>query len=166
MKPAVYKHKDSSGLDIEIYLTTNRDLTENDNTNIRECVDTLISKINEETIKIDPKSKQQAIRVRQEIISLFNGKDIFVDEIPNEYCNSYCCKHLNWFIITTKLGRIKIGWRKRVIHIEWTDSTITETAEELFPFEDVTKHDRIIHAWSVEKAQEYINRLFNKTTNC
>ena len=82
-----------------------------------------------------------------------------VHEIPNEYCGPKCCPHSVWFLVSTKIGTIKIGWRKKVINIEWDQTALTKTAQELFPQEDVTKQGRMIHAWTYEKAQEYLTKL-------
>jgi hypothetical protein len=64
----------------------------------------------------------------------------------------------SWFIIFTDNGDIRIGWRKRVIEIEWLKNykPFTFKGDD----EDVTKGfsdtGRYIHAWSVEKAIEYL----------
>jgi hypothetical protein len=79
--------------------------------------------------------------------------------VPNEYCQCEVCAP--WFIFSTPDGDIKIGWRKRVINIQWlnTYSRFSET----FNNEDVTKwfndsEGRGIHAWSEEKCVEYLLR--------
>jgi hypothetical protein len=162
MKKTVYNYMargSRSSIELEILLDVNRELTDVDNRNIRESAENLVAKIHEETIAVDPESKTNALKERQEIISVFAGRNIYVEEIPNGYCSQYCCKHLPWFVVTTNKGRIKIGWRKRVISIDWSDSIIKETAEILFPSEDVTKYDNLIHAWGLEKAREYIDKL-------
>jgi hypothetical protein len=84
---------------------------------------------------------------------------VFVEEIPNEYCPRPCCMHRPWFVVTSRIGHIKIGWRKRVVHLEWTRSMATESASVLFPAENVTKLDHTIHAWSGEKVVEYLGVL-------
>lgn len=145
--------------DIEILLDINRELTENDNNNLLDAIEKNKNDLHEESLRLDPEEKLRAVKEKAEIISLFGNREIFIEEIPNGYCSRYCCKHLPWFIITTNKGRIKIGWRKRVIHIEWTDTIIKENAEKMFPNEDVTRFDKVIHAWGPEKAKEYINLL-------
>jgi hypothetical protein len=78
----------------------------------------------------------------------------------NAVKNGYGSEEYNgsWFIINTSDGDIKIGWRKRVIQIEWLDNykKFKYNAEK----EDVTKEfsnrERYIHAWSIEKAIEYL----------
>lgn len=106
-------------------------------------------------IAADPDAQARRKAEREQIVSLFAAPTL-VEEIPNGYCSRYCCKHLPWFVITTNVGRFTVGWRKRVINIDWTDTKGTKTAAELFAKEDVTKGVRYIHAWSVEKAREYI----------
>lgn len=109
-------------------------------------------------MKADPRAQQRAASQREELLSLF-PEPIFVEEIPNGYCSQWCCKHLPWFSVTTRVGRFQIGWRKRVIHLEWTETRGTKTAKELFPDEDVTKEGRTIHAWGYEPAARYIARI-------
>jgi hypothetical protein len=100
-------------------------------------------------------STPAAVATNKELVNLFS-EPVFVEEIPNGYCSDWCCTHLPWFVVTTKIGRFTIGWRKRVIAIDWEQTRGTATAEELFPAEKVTKCGRSIHAWSTEDAQRYI----------
>ena len=146
---------------IGLYVDINREFTDKDELAFMNCINSLKNQILEETINLDPKTKGRAIEERNHILSLFDDNSIFVEEIPNGYCSEYCCKHLPWFIVTTKIGRIKIGWRKRVIHIDWSDTIISGDGETLFPEESkkTTVGDKYIHAWSYEKAKEYIDIL-------
>jgi len=104
--------------------------------------------------------KLETAALRNSILALFPER-IFAEEIPNGYCYRWCCQHLPWFIITTEVGRFKIGWRKHVIHIEWIDTIGTKTAEALFHTENVTKGERFIHAHSLEDARRYIATVIN-----
>lgn len=113
------------------------------------------SEVQAAAISIDDKAQERTKTERQELLSLFSGA-IFVEEIPNGYCSSWCCRHLPWFIVTTTVGRFKLGWRKRVINIDWTETVGTKKANELFSAENVTKGDKYIHAWSLEDASRYI----------
>ena len=108
----------------------------------------------------DPAVQAESVRNRAELIGLF-PTPIYVEEIPNGYCSDWCCRHLPWFIITTTIGRFTIGWRKQVISIDWSETINKKPASRLFPSEDVTKEDRLIHAWSLDKAKEYINRIIS-----
>lgn len=95
-----------------------------------------------------------------QLTSLF-PQPIYVETIPNGYCSLFCCAHLPWFIVTTKVGRIKVGWRKHVINIDWEDTPKTMTAEELFPKENVTKGHKTIHAWDIHSARKYVAAIIN-----
>lgn len=164
MKKSVYGCKIQGtnvnyNIDLEILLDINRELTDNDNNNIRECVDKLIKELREETASNDPDIKADADKQKAEILALFGDRKIYVQETSNEYCDCYICKHMPWFLVITHKGTIKIGWRKRVINIDWTNSGIKEDAETLFPDEDVTKYNKTIHAWGYEKAKEYLDKL-------
>jgi len=156
MKKSVYRYQ-STDMDLEIMLEVKRELNDNDSNNLRRHVDGIVSSIRAEGLNLDPEVKRKTEEDRTKIIALFSDK-IFVEETENEYiANSIYAKHNPWFIVTTSKGRIKIGWRKRVISISWDETTIEGTANELFPNEDVTKFDKTIHAWGYEKAKEYID---------
>jgi len=109
--------------------------------------------------KGNKEAQDAALAERVAILACFSSKPIFVEAIPNGYCSKACCEHLPWYVVTTRLGRIKIGWRKSVIHIDWMDSLITKTAEEMFKEESTTKGERLIHAHGYEKAREYLGVL-------
>lgn len=159
MKKSVYAYKGIGKYNVEIELLADigRELNDNDSWTIREGIEKIIHGLLEESIKLNPESKKEAEKEKNDIISLFGDRAIFVEEIPNGYCDRYCCKHLPWFIVTTKKGRIKIGWRKRVIEINYMETINEQSSQSLFPNEDVTKFDKTIHAWSLEKAKEYID---------
>lgn len=125
---------------------------------IYDAVDKIEAAIGAETIRRDPKSVAAAAQERNDLLGLFTAP-VYVEDIPNGYCPKYCCRHLPWFVVTTARGRIKIGWRKSVIHISWEDSAIKASAEELFPSEDVTKSGKMVHAWGRDKAQQYVDVL-------
>jgi len=164
MKKSVYTYQvvgSGFSMDLEILLDINRELTDNDNSNLRVCIENLRKALHEESIALNPESKKTADKDKSELLSLFGDRIIFVEEIPNGHCSDYCCRHLPWFIVTTSKGRIKIGWRKRVIQIDWSDSLIKEESEMMFPNEDVTKFDKVIHAWGYDKAKEYLNLLLS-----
>lgn len=163
MKKPIYTYSawGKYGIDIEITADVRREFTKNDERNARQITEKLVDALMEETYALDPKNKEEAEKERADILGLFGDRAIYVEEIPNGYCSRYCCKHLPWFDVTTSKGRIKIGWRKRVINIDWEKSIIKEDAETLFPDEDVTKFDKGIHAWSLAKAKEYIDKLLS-----
>ncbi|MGN7710812.1 hypothetical protein [Agrobacterium radiobacter] len=55
-----------------------------------------------------------------------------------------------WWSCHTIYGRIRIGWRKRVIEIAW-ENEVRITVKD-----DVTQGDTLIHAYSHAKTVEYL----------
>jgi hypothetical protein len=159
MKKSVYTYSDSNGVELELLLDANRELTEVDKNNIRKHVEGILISLKDEKLNLDPKVKEEVAKEKRDILSLFSEQKIFVEEIDNEYMIHPYSKYYPWYVVTTPKGRIKIGWRKRVLNICWDDSIIKEKAEDLFPDEDVTKFDKTIHAWGYDKAREYIDLL-------
>jgi hypothetical protein len=100
----------------------------------------------------------------EEFQNIFPGvydlKDLKFVAIKNEYCSCEKCKP--WFMVETPDGCVKIGWRKRVISIEWLDSY--KDFSEKFEDQNVTKgfghcgNERFIHAWNIEDAAAYLKR--------
>jgi hypothetical protein len=60
-----------------------------------------------------------------------------------------------WHFVKTIIGWVEIGWRKRVISIDWkhTDVRLVVTQDA------VTKGDDHVHAADVGKALEYLTAL-------
>jgi hypothetical protein len=111
-----------------------------------------------ERLRLDPTAQERAKNQREGLLACFPDC-IYVEEIPNGYCSDYCCRHLPWFIVTTTRGRVKIGWRKRVISIDWSECPDTDISINLFPEENVTMGARDIHAWDYEKAKQYLDAI-------
>lgn len=82
------------------------------------------------------------------------GIEIFTKyKIQNEYWDmpgAHC-----WWLVKTKAGMIKVGWRKRVIEISWKDTDIKKIVTK----DDVTKNETLVHAWTFDKAIEYLKEL-------
>jgi hypothetical protein len=157
-KKIVIDSTDKYPIKVEILITTNREITEKEYDDILYShAEEIVRKIRTQSMILDPKVQKDAAEEKEELLSLF-PKPIYVKEIPNEYNKN---PFSPWFIVTTHEGPIKIGWRKRVIHIDWSESDILETTDILFKDEDVTKGDKYIHAWGYHKAKEYIDKLMS-----
>jgi len=109
-------------------------------------------------------NNQEELNLFKEIFSkVYDLNNLKFAPIPNEYCSCERCS--SWFIVSTPDGDIKIGWRKRVINIKWLDNY--KPFAEKFESEDVTRgfgnldNEKFIHAWSTEKAAEYLNKAKN-----
>ena len=135
--------------------TDHADFTNEENTALDEAFDVVEDVFRSESLLRHPEQRARAKEEKVSFLSLF-ADPILVDEVPNGYCDRWCCKHLPWFKVTTRAGVFTIGWRKSVIHVEWDRG---RGAEELFPDEDVTKFGRTIHAWGYEKAREYVGKV-------
>ncbi len=122
---------------------------------VYDAVAALENAIRGAAMAADPAAQARAGKERADLLALF-PTPIFVEAIPNGYASGWHSKHLPWFVVTTSVGRITVGWRKRVISIDWSQTVGTKTSAELFAAEDVTKGERDIHAWSYDKAREYI----------
>lgn len=99
---------------------------------------------------------------------LYKDNDYTFELLPNGYCKDECCAHIPWFLFHTIDGDIKIGWRKRVISIEWQENYKPFDFDELFKEENVTKWvengKRGIHAWGKDMAYEYLKKVLNAVT--
>lgn len=106
-----------------------------------------------------PESKEWKSNWTKDVPLMFEeagyGK-VGMQQIPNEYDGSL---HRPWFRVFTNIGVIKMGWRKRVIEINYSDSIVRENAKDIFKGEEVTMIDQMIHAWGREKAVEYLKGL-------
>jgi hypothetical protein len=100
---------------------------------------------------------------RQHAESLFflAGFEILsATQIPNDYwpmVGAYeeIRRDNPWFLVKTLYGDIKIGWRKRVISIEWDGCGVEAKVTE----DDTTQDRFLVHAWSYHKAVEYLTAL-------
>ncbi len=144
------------GIKVDVALT--RNLTESEFNFIEDKVEEIKKMILTTYVRSDPERMENARIEKAKLLACFSN-EVYVKEIPNGYCNDWCCSHRPWFIVTTKIGPVEIGWRKRVISISWKGTDVKQNAQEIFPHEDTTKEGQLIHAWSYEKATEYIKRL-------
>ena len=115
-------------------------------------------------IAADPRSAERTEANRQSLLGSFPaGAVIYAEPVPNEYCSRACCRHLPWYRVTGPFGVIKLGWRKRVAELDWSESAFKVNSYNLFALEDTTKGEHSIHAWSTEKIKEYLATLFNRS---
>jgi len=163
-------HGNYGTIGMELHLSLGkREITEADKRIVREAMDDLREKLWGNTIKLNQGLQDEALAEKKALIGLFDCI-VFVEPCKNEYSNGAWGELFPWYKVTTPIGRIKIGTRKRVINIDWSETTVAESGSELFPTEDVTKggvhyesdgNKRYIHAWGLEKAKEYINKILD-----
>jgi hypothetical protein len=81
-----------------------------------------------------------------------------INKIPNGYWPAHQnydeVREANpwWVVHIEGEGVITIGWRKKVIHIDWSMTRRRGTVTE----DDVTKDDSMVHAWGVIDAVKYL----------
>lgn len=97
---------------------------------------------------------------REEFKTIFRSVGIvpegILQAVPNEY-GSFEYRGA-WFVADTPYGKLRIGWRKRVIEIVLLGDWPINCAA-LFADENVTTSKQLVHAWGSEKASEYLNRI-------
>lgn len=60
-----------------------------------------------------------------------------------------------WWLLLTPAGLIEIGWRKRVISINWRFTPVRVLVTQ----DDVTKGEDHVHAWGMADALKYLTEL-------
>lgn len=68
-----------------------------------------------------------------------------------------------WYQVSSiMLGDLTFGWRKRVIELDWSRSTVLRGVDgtKVFAGEDVTTGATLVHAWSYEKFVAYLKKLY------
>ena len=94
----------------------------------------------------------------QAILSVANIKATGMNQIVNPYWPASAeyddmRQQYPWWAVHVAEGTITIGWRKRVICIDWSMTN----RRGLVTKDDVTKDDTLVHAWSKVKAVEYLS---------
>jgi len=106
-------------------------------------------------------TKERNTMTQEQVKGLFAlaGIDVLrMWELPNQYWPEAYVeerKSCPWWLIKTPKGLIEIGWRKRVISIDWSDTGIRKEITE----DEVTKCETGVHAWGYEKALTYLKEL-------
>jgi len=76
-------------------------------------------------------------------------------KIENQYWPPAYVESINnspWWLVETTEGLVQIGWRKRVISIDWTSCVYRGEVTE----DEVTKDKSSVHAYGYAKAVEYL----------
>lgn len=120
--------------------------------------------LHKECNRIDRENRQH--NTFFEIVHRAADCNVRLYSVPNEYCKCESCAP--WFVIESSLTPVKlnftIGWRKRVINIRLHHEKID--FRQLFPEEDTTKESDFIHAWSYNKAEMYLRKVFEVLRGC
>lgn len=79
-------------------------------------------------------------------------------ETPNQYWGGKNDITGPWWLVVTQHGIIRIGWRKRVVEIDWSDTGRSVEVTK----DNVTKEPMLVHAWGYPKAVEYLTALWRE----
>jgi hypothetical protein len=148
---------------VRIMVALSREFTTEDQVNAMRCIHTLNKQLRRETVRLDPQTEKDVAFQRGKFEAAFMEAGfsvVYMEPAPNEYFGDDAeALSSPWYVVTTPRGHIKVGWRKRVIVLDWERSEIQASAHQLFPQEDVTKGDRMIHCWTYEKLAQYLTAL-------
>lgn len=138
--------------------------------------------LQDQAMRLNPKTWEREAKTKADFEKAFADAGlgpVFMEPIPNEYDGKSPYALGNpWYNVATPIGFIKIGWRKRVINIDWARTTLKSLiedkyregprppgGEELFPTivkegETTTLGDYYVHAYGYEKATKYLKTMF------
>lgn len=111
-------------------------------------------------------------RLNQEPRPIFRGHELTEEQMKSMFClagfkilhhwpiqNRYWTGLVDnphpWWLVRLKYGMVEIGFRKRVMSIDWTQTTLRHVVTE----DRVTKDDVGVHAYSVPDAIKYLTTL-------
>ena len=94
------------------------------------------------------------------LLLLAGIEPVAVHEVTNKYwpdSEHYAEIRRNtpWWLVVTKAGPVVIGWRKRVISIDWADTPV----RSIVTADDVTKGEDHVHAYGYGKAVSYLAHI-------
>lgn len=71
--------------------------------------------------------------------------------LPNGYLPEWT-ERSPWWEVETMGEKVTVGWRKRVIAIDWTATPV----RQIVTTDDVTKDETMVHAWTRGDAVDYL----------
>lgn len=106
---------------------------------------------------IEPHTPTKDPLTEEMLRALFTVADITIvrtHEMLNQYWRANDVMGA-WWLVETLYGSIRIGWRKRVIEIDWSGTPLRQIVTE----DQTTKEPMLVHAWGYLKAIEYLATL-------
>ena len=101
----------------------------------------------------------------ESVLTLSGLKPSRMWELANGYwplAPDYDSVRRPWWLVQTSIGLIRIGWRKRVMSIDWDATEVRAVVTR----EQVTKGETMVHAYSMAKAVEYLTSLREVAEKC
>ena len=116
-----------------------------------------VGKDHEAVVSFEHKDKKKnELEEKEKLLGIFMFADIKVLD-HWDIKNGYSGDVFDWLLVKTEYGLIQLGWRHRVIAIDWSDTGIEYLIDD-----DVTKDEHSCHAWSYEDAIKYLKGLKSK----
>jgi hypothetical protein len=118
---------------VQINVHVGHELSDAEMSVINNACDSIVNVLYHGSVAADPETMERIRKENENLLALFPGCGH--KKIPNEYSSD---PNRPWLNVFTPKGTIKIGWRKRVINIDWSETIVVQGGNELFPDEDVT----------------------------
>ena len=93
------------------------------------------------------------------LVLLAGMKHTEAHKLPNGYCRT---NPEPWMLFVVEGGTFTIGWRKRVISVEWTVKDADPITEEDLKW--ITHGPRHFHAYDYQQALLFLTRVVKQTT--
>lgn len=95
------------------------------------------------------------------LLLLADIEPVAVHELANKYwpdseVSDQLRRDTPWWLVLTKSGPVVVGWRKRVISINWSDTSVRA---KMTGDDQTTSEPEYCHAWGYAKAVEYLQTL-------
>ena len=100
----------------------------------------------------------------KQFTELFKGAEIPIIDMrmfPSQY-HSDATFFGPWFMVETSKGIFEIGWRKRVIHIDWSRTTLKGRGADVVANPGNTHAEKYVHAWDTTEAHSILRTLWRK----
>lgn len=120
-----------------------------------------------EIVRSDPETRLASAEHVEGLKAAFGPVPYYaLTPLPNGYCSRPCCYGRPWAKFHTTAGDVVMGWRKRVLVVDWTSSDFGKTAEDVYAAGvllssgGVSHGERYIHVNSTEEARKVVVFLF------
>lgn len=101
------------------------------------------------------------------LLRMVYEKPVSLTRLPNGYCGDHptsdcdICKERPWWRVEFEnVGPVTIGWRKRVIVINWKETGIALNPQ-MVTTDDVTKSEFDVDAWGYGRCIEYLTSILH-----
>lgn len=148
---------------LKITVDQDRKLDQEDYDACRQHIAAIETLLQARTMKLDPEEQARAATERERLVGCFPSS-VFVAPVRNQYHGDTPYGQMHpWLEITTKRGIFLVGWRKRVINIDWSKTDIQSTGRELFPERQMTIGDTFLHASDYDDLKACVEKLMGAT---